>query len=260
MTVPATKTPGGKWIYGAIEEALLLAPTDQHGKIKLKLKVHWESDGIQFQESIPPRRIDETTTYTGKTSKKPKRSCQDYVAKAWPETGADVPEALMEFLDYQHSFGFDNLSYKIDLNWVERYAQYTAEILGPLEKVGDIIQQLAWITATFRNSNFSTQGTCKVGLSWTKERGEVHVEIKPLPLGPSPESNSEKFIYAANSRQYVFEYNSEDELFLQPEKEDEDYSEIVLSLHPKKEDEENKEQSRSALRRWARKLFGGCWS
>lgn len=55
------------------------------------------------------------------------------------------------------------------------------------------------------------------------------------------------------------EDDSEAELFLQPEKEDEDYSEIVLSLQPKKEDEENKEQSRSALR-WAKKLFGGCWS
>lgn len=105
MAVQATKTPGGEWIYGAIKEAVLLAPTDQHGKIKLKLKVDWESDGIQFRESIPPREIDETTTSIGKTPKKPKRTCQDYVAKAWPETGADVPGALMEFLNYPHSFG-----------------------------------------------------------------------------------------------------------------------------------------------------------
>ncbi|KID99180.1 hypothetical protein MAJ_04970, partial [Metarhizium majus ARSEF 297] len=244
MAVQATKTPGGEWIYGAIKEALLLAPTDQHGKIKLKLKVDWESDGIQFRESIPPRGIDETTTSIGKTPKKPKRTCKDYVAEAWPETGADVPAALMEFLDLPHSFGFDNLSYKIDLNWVKLYAQYTAEILGPLEQVGDIVQQLAWITATFRNSNFSTQGTCRVGFSWTKERDEVHVEIRPLPLGLSPEPNSEKFTHAANSRQYVFEYNSEDRLFFQPMKEDED----------------DEEQSRSALRRWAKKLFRGCWS
>ncbi|KAH0597900.1 hypothetical protein MHUMG1_04272 [Metarhizium humberi] len=280
MAVRATKTPGGEWIYGAIKEALLLAPTDQHGKIKLKLKVHWESRGIQIRESIPPREIDETTTSIGKTPEKPKRTCQDYVAKTWPKTGADVQEALMEFLDCQHSLGSDNLSYlsyKMDLNWVEQYAQYTAEIGGPLERVAAITEQLAWITATFRNSNFSTQGPCKVGFSWwTKERDEVHAEIKPLPLDPSPEPNSEKSIHAANSPQYVFEYNSEDELFLQPmkededdseaelflqpEKEDEDYSEIVLSLRPKKEDEENKEQSRSALRRWAKKLFGGCWS
>lgn len=105
MAVRATKTPGGEWIYGAIKEALLLAPTDQHGKIKLKLKVHWESRGIQIRESIPPREIDETTTSIGKTPEKPKRTCQDYVAKTWPKTGADVQEALMEFLDCQHSLG-----------------------------------------------------------------------------------------------------------------------------------------------------------
>ncbi|KAG8409043.1 hypothetical protein J3458_020043 [Metarhizium acridum] len=222
MTVPWTKIATGDGIRKAIEEALKSAPSHEGDEKKFSLKVHWESSEIQIQESAF-REVNKTTTSIGKTPKELKRPCQDFVAENWSHTGSDVLDAIMEFLDTQYNLDLDNQdrSYSIKLNWDEQYAQYTAEITGTHEDVRNITEQLAWMTATFRNSNDSTNATSKVYFSWTKKRSRIRAEIKPLPLDSSPETNPEKLVDSTDSPQYIFEYEDVS-VYIQPKKENQE--------------------------------------